>query len=609
MKAKAIILTAILFPSICTNAQEETKTYNENVIVTGKYRPEIEMMNKVNVAPSTIDTSTALQHTFTYPLHPQRMTSLFMPSQIKAARIIAEPKNRLYTNYLRLGMGNYWSPLAEFYYNSTSNRLTTYGIMLQHHSSWGSLGDKDNDAEYYGANHSSQTALDLFGQHLYKGRQRIYGSIHYDNDYNMYYGFADTTINHYRNGVMGWPADSVTTWRDSIDNSDLRSMYHYVMLTVGLQQPSDNKNDWYYDANLNIADLAGSQGHNEFHTTLAGVVSRKLDLPWTQQIKKPMVAMQIQWHQLRQSFDLKNLPPYFTPTGATNEMNETQNRTLVDINPYATFVWNEFIAHIGATLAINHYTSTYSTKTHLLPDITISRSLASDQLTLTLGAQGNESPNTWNQMRMANPYAIGNSDLRAMRLYSFYLAAHYKIVKRLHLDAKISHNRYHDYMTYELDHRFALQNVFQPKYESFRQTIINTDLTFVNDEMISLTLGANYYKGAAIDGDTLPGLYHPEYDIHLTTHINYNNKWLFHLQGLLLAELNADYAKDAATGRYVVTETIPMRCHFNAEVEYRHNRALSFFLRLENIAGQRYNYWLHCPSQRLRCTLGATYTF
>ena len=184
MKRNIALLGILLLTAGIGRAQEEKQTYNENVIVTGKYKPSIEMMNKVNVPPSAFDTATKLQHNFAYDLQPQRMTSLFTPSRIKAARIIAEPKSRLYNNYIKLGMGNYWSPLLEASYSSTNDRLTTYGAMLQHHSSWGSIGDKDNADEYYGANHFAQTALELFGHHLYRGGMQLYGTFHYDNDYN-----------------------------------------------------------------------------------------------------------------------------------------------------------------------------------------------------------------------------------------------------------------------------------------------------------------------------------------------------------------------------------------------------------------------------------------
>jgi hypothetical protein len=79
--------------------------------------------------------------------------------------------------------------------------------------------------------------------------------------------------------------------------------------------------------------------------------------------------------------------------------------------------------------------------------------------------------------------------------------------------------------------------------------------------------------------------------------LNYEDKWLFHLEGDLLGKTLADNGDE-----------LPMRYGINAEVEYRHNRALSFFLKMDNLAFQRYFYWANYPSQRGLFILGLTYT-
>ena len=83
----------------------------------------------------------------------------------------------------------------------------------------------------------------------------------------------------------------------------------------------------------------------------------------------------------------------------------------------------------------------------------------------------------------------------------------------------------------------------------------------------------------------------------LRADVNYHDKWFFHLEGQLLGKMYAD--------NY---EVLPMRYGVAAEVEYRHNRALSFFLRMDNLAFQRYWYWSNYPSQRGLFIGGLTYT-
>ena len=96
-------------------AQADSNVYNERVVVTSRYKPVVEESQKVNVAPTITDTVATMPKDLTYDITTRRLTSLYQPSRIKAARIIGEPATRLYSNYLKLGFGNYWSPLAEFY--------------------------------------------------------------------------------------------------------------------------------------------------------------------------------------------------------------------------------------------------------------------------------------------------------------------------------------------------------------------------------------------------------------------------------------------------------------------------------------------------------------
>ena len=83
-------------------AQSDSNVYNERVVVTSRYKPVVEESQKVNVAPVITDTVATVPKNLTYDITTRRLTSLYQPSRIKAARIIGEPATRLYSNYLKL---------------------------------------------------------------------------------------------------------------------------------------------------------------------------------------------------------------------------------------------------------------------------------------------------------------------------------------------------------------------------------------------------------------------------------------------------------------------------------------------------------------------------
>ncbi len=133
-------MVALMLGAVALAQDTVNGVYNERVVVVGSFKPVLEETQKVNVAPAITDTAPQLQHNFSYQITPKRLTSLFVPTRIKAARVIGEPTTRLYNNYLKLGLGNYWSPLLEAYYNSTRNKTMTYRGYLNHRSSWGTTG-------------------------------------------------------------------------------------------------------------------------------------------------------------------------------------------------------------------------------------------------------------------------------------------------------------------------------------------------------------------------------------------------------------------------------------------------------------------------------------
>ena len=186
------------------SAQQED-TYNESVLVKGSFRPVIEQAEKQNFPAVITDTMERIDHSFQYSISPSRLKALYEPARIKAARIIGEPATKLYNNYLRLGMGNYWSPLADLYWSSTRDTKKTYGVRINHRSSWGSLPD-------YGKNHFGLTGVTLFGKYIVADKLQLSADANYEHDHNLYYGFTDSTLQ----AVLG-------KTRDDISVSDTRN--------------------------------------------------------------------------------------------------------------------------------------------------------------------------------------------------------------------------------------------------------------------------------------------------------------------------------------------------------------------------------------------------
>ena len=164
---------------------------------------------------------------------------MYEPTRIRAARIIGEPATKLYNNYLRLGMGNYWSPLADLYWSSTRDRLKTYGIRINHRSSW----DKLAKLPQYGPVQQGNTGVTLFGKYILADRLQLHSDLSYEHDHNLLYGFTDSTLQ----SVLGQT-------RDDISLAYYRASYNVCTWTIGIKNMVFDANKVGYAVDVHLSD-------------------------------------------------------------------------------------------------------------------------------------------------------------------------------------------------------------------------------------------------------------------------------------------------------------------------------------------------------------------
>lgn len=565
---KTFIIAALILVATTLKAQQED-TYNESVVVKGSYRPVIEQQEKLNFPAIVTDSLGRMEHDFQYGITPVRLRSVYEPTRIKAARIIGEPATRLYNNYLRLGFGNYWTPMADLYWSSTRDKKKTYGVSLNHQSSWDKLPD-------YGPNHFGQTAVTLFGKYIFAETLQLSTDLSYEHDHNLYYGFTDSTLN----AVLGMV-------RDSVDLGTCLSSYNRATWNVGFKNMQLDVNKLGYEANLHLSDLWASWGQNELNLKLGGDVHYGFPLLSDY---KGVAYLHAEWDGYTHSVSRNgHVPLGYMPAPATDTLRGYRN--LVKVNPYVDFFFKGLQIHSGFTVAWDGFSDDTAVTFRCFPDLVVSKKFFKDNLAVSLAATGGIDAVSWNTLRMVNPYIAPGSEQRATKHYDFLLNTRWTLSRKLEANIEAGYRLLQDDLTFELDPDYSLQNVYRPHYLNNNCLTVGGTVAFVNDEMITLRAGGHYYNYSVLMA------YRPDWDALVSAKVNYHDKWLFYLEGNLLGQMRADN-----------NETLPMRYGIAAEVEYRHNRALSFFLRMDNLAFQRYFYWTNYPSQRGLFLVGLTYT-
>ena len=601
---KYLVLALVaLAPAVPVAAQSDSSSYNESVIVVGDYKPIIENTVKLNVAPFITDTATMMQHRFVYGITPQRLTSIFSPARLGYVKI-TEPPTRIYNNYLRLGMGNYWSPLADLYYHSTRNKNYSYGTRLLHASSWGSIGkDSVGSPDYYGKNHFSTTDLSVYGKYIFKEEHLFQSSLSYNNDYHMYYGFSDSLL---------YARDSIS--HEALAPRDYSMAYNRIQWHIGAKSLNTDVNKFGYEAGYDVQNLWGRYGMGEWAMKADATVH--YGFPMFKQYKA-IAYLTLGWQGFGNHYNPQfaddamtqlSLPYGYLPTTADSIQ---YIRHFLHGNPYVDFLFGGFQIHAGARMAMGPKQMGDTSSFHFYPDVMVSKDFMNNAMNLCMGVDGNLDPNSWDELRLINPYVAPASMLKATSHYDIFARMRFSFNKKLELNAHAVYTLYNNGLLFRLDSCYGLENVFEPYYRNYQKATVGADLTFVNDEMIRLNLGGNYYYSHA-DYRDFPLLYQPKFDAHLGAHINYKDKVLVGLQGLVVGPMYGDAAYTTTVnseyGHYVMTDTLGVRYGFDAEVEYIYNRALSFFVKADNILCQRYFLWSHYPSQRLRVMLGLTYT-
>lgn len=587
MKRYWIILAATIAAIGVANAQEGG--YNESVVVRGSYRPTIDQAEKLNFPAVITDTIGRMEHAFQYNISPVRLKALYEPSRIKAARIVGEPATKLYNNYLRLGFGNYWTPLADLYWSSTRDRKKTYGVRINHLSSWGTLPE-------YGPNHFGQTGVTLFGKYIVGETLQLSSDIGYEHDHNLYYG--------------GWPDSTMRQMlnkdRSAFSTKDYRASYNVASWNFGLHNMELDPNKLGYGADVHVSDLWTIYGNNEFNLRVDGDVHYGFTLA---NRYKGVAYLRLGWDYYDQRLQSDGrLPQGYVDLGNADSVREQLN--VLKVNPYVDFLLSGLQFHVGLTTGMHSWMDIDSSASfYIMPDVVVSKKLLDEKLALSLGATGGVDAVSLNSIRLVNPYVAPDAKSATTPHYDFSFQARWTLSKKLEANAEAVYSirtneldffplPYNTISSGSLPYDNDLQ-LYWTNYIDLNQLTLGGDIAFVNDEMLTLRAGGHYYNYSLRNEEgTQPTEVHyrPSWDALLSADVNYKDRWLFHLEGRLIGSMLG------------YRDALPMRYGIAAEVEYRHNRALSFFLRADNLAFQRYMLWDLYPSQRGLFILGLTYT-
>ena len=112
MKRTLIIIILLLQFLLPATAQIKQQNLKREVTLYNPYKPSLTDATKRSFLPDLDDTS-RVRPDFKYKIETVPYSPEYTISPIKAASLIPDPLTKLYKSYIKLGFGNYLTPLAE----------------------------------------------------------------------------------------------------------------------------------------------------------------------------------------------------------------------------------------------------------------------------------------------------------------------------------------------------------------------------------------------------------------------------------------------------------------------------------------------------------------
>jgi hypothetical protein len=172
LRKKIVILSSLILGlMLVTDMHVSAQDLNKEVYVVRPYEPTLSDAVKFNFLPENTQVETTIPH-FDYSIAPKKLESAFTPDLIKPAKTVATSLPKIYNSWLKVGVGNYATALAELNISNVRSKQYAYGLYFYHKSSSGkvTLANDEKVPSGYGLDN-----VKLYGRSIYPNLYRRTG--------------------------------------------------------------------------------------------------------------------------------------------------------------------------------------------------------------------------------------------------------------------------------------------------------------------------------------------------------------------------------------------------------------------------------------------------
>ena len=583
-----LISTLLFFPLY---GQEKNKT-EEIFLGIGSGNRKISKIQKSSISPNHTDSITIIDEV-KYYLEPKQYQVSYDIENIKPARLkITANGDKLYRGYLKAGAGAYLSPLLEFNYASKRSRDESWGFKGGTNGSFANINGLGNtkysDLSLGGYYQKFFMDYDLWSEFDYeRNNYQFYGLDYEDIQMYDFYGI-DSNDSLMKESFM--EADSL--FKQNYDLFDLHIKLN--SLNIGRDTNKLRIKSWidFHHLNSNY-DLS----ENHF-----------------------LIGAHSGWLILDEEFlgtfelDINNLnAPETLTINADNiiQSSNQKNRTsgIIRLNPHIYSRKNNLIVKAGLSVQAN---INDNTKFHIFPDLELSYSLFNNVFIPYGGWVGNVQRNTFNDIRLENPFISEDANLQnTVQKSNLFAGVRGSLSSKFTFNLSASFQKFDSMYFFTPDNISSYGNKFQMTYDNLSQTSFMGEITYQDSEKLKVSAKGEYF--IYDPSNELYAWQKPEFLITLSGLLDLSNKIIVKSDIYLVGQRKvfSHYEPlrkyDLEDGKYVYT--LKPLIDMNLSAEYRYNKKVSGFIQFNNFIGKKYQYWSNFPVQSINILGGVTFSF
>jgi hypothetical protein len=560
----------LLFPAFMffcllpVNAQVEKQEpgLKREVTLYNPYKPSLPEAKKRSFLPDMRDTI-KIQPDFHYDIKTEAFKPEYNISPIKAASLLSDPLPKLYKSFINIGIGNYFTPLAEISITNERSKKGTFGFYGRHYSTNGKIELQNNEKVFAGY---MDNDVSLFGRKFFK-KNVFESSVDFSQKTRYAYGY-DTSIVDY-----------------SHENKAIRLIYNNLGARASLASLKLDSTKLGYNFDVNYDFFHSAKRLFQHSAGIKGIAAKSYNDFYIGS------GLDLDFYILSDS--LLSTPKYIS-----------------SISPFVKKSSDQWSFKLGFQ-ALLEKNMTGSPVFHLYPDIDFGFNVIPSYVRFFLGLTGKLEKSEPSRIIMENPFLtqdgalfkLPNTDHELIFSAGFKgntgLEGNYIVSTSYSI---ISDEIFYSNISYPANiFTPTLGNYFLPVVDDVEILNVHAEMSGEINDKLSFSGLANYYNYSLAVND------YPwnksQWDGQFGLKYNLRNKIIAGME-----ILGQGKRRQLVTGDPSLVFEAPAHLNMNLNVEYRYSKILSVWTKFNNISYNRYYEWAYYPSQRFLCMLGFTYS-